>query len=36
VNEATFRSNHRGETATLAERVFDVKEKIERVFAPNA
>ena len=29
-------SNHPGETPTLIERLFDVKENIERVFAPNA
>jgi hypothetical protein len=28
-------ANHPGETLTFAERVFDVKENIERVFAPN-
>ena len=32
----TSRSNQRGETTTVAERLFDVKRKCERVFAPNA
>jgi hypothetical protein len=27
--------NHPGATLTLVERLFDVKENIERVFAPN-
>jgi len=29
-------ANHAGVTTTLAERLFGVKRKIERVFAPNA
>ena len=32
----TQRSNQRGETTTVAERLFDVKTNYERVFAPNA
>jgi hypothetical protein len=28
-------ANHLGGTLTFAEHVFDVKENIERVFAPN-
>jgi hypothetical protein len=32
----TRRSKQGGETATLVERLFDVKRKSERVFAPNA
>ena len=31
-----LRSNHGGETATLAEHLFGVKGKYERVFATNA
>jgi hypothetical protein len=31
-----MRSNHGGETLTLAERAFGVKRKCERVFATNA
>jgi hypothetical protein len=34
--ELIRRSNQRGETATVDERLFDVKRKSERVFAPNA
>jgi hypothetical protein len=32
---ASGAANHPGETSTFAERLFDVKENIERVFAPN-
>jgi hypothetical protein len=32
----TSRSKQGGETATVDERLFDVKRKSERVFAPNA
>ncbi len=36
VSVVRLRSNHGGETVTLAEHLFGVKEKYERVFATNA